>query len=140
MTDIERIAHILSDGRWHSSEELADSVCIDYRSRLTEMRRRGARIEARKMPRKRHDGRTRYSNDWRDLDALDALRQEIREQVEAYRVTVPTNRTRVSIETRAGRVMVLGGRLRLLTPDAMTDEIMHALGCDSTDRVTGVRT
>lgn len=131
MTDIEKIAAVLADGRWHAVEEFADHICIDYRSRLTEMRRRGAMLESRKMPRTRPDGRTRYSNDWRDLNAVTLVRSHVRAQVEACRESLNvSNRNILTIETPAGTASVMAGRTRLLSVDEMTAEIMRGLGLD----------
>jgi len=127
-SDTSRILSLLSDGRWHASDEMADTICIDYRSRISELKRQGQNIVARKMARKRPDGSTRYSNDWRDVSATLELRDDVQLQVAAARNDIPDNRTRATIVTPAGSVTVMGGRLRLLTVDAMTDEIMRGLG------------
>jgi hypothetical protein len=129
-SDTSRILSLLSDGRWHASEEMADTICIDYRSRISELKRRGYPIVGRKMTRTRPDGSHRYSNDWRDDGATERLKADVAFQVAAARNDVPDNRTRATIVTPAGSVTVMGGRLRLLTVDAMTDEIMRGLGID----------
>jgi hypothetical protein len=125
-----RILAELSSGQWVPVERFMDMHIPDYRSRICELKKRGHVFESRMMERPRADGSVYRSKDWADVDARDRLRDDVQLQVAAARNDVPDNRTRATIVTPAGSVTVMGGRLRLLTVDAMTDEIMRGLGID----------
>ena len=127
-SDGTRILDMLSDGRWHAVEDMADTICIDYRARIFELRRAGHPLDSRMMTRTRPDGSLRRSKDWRDIAAVDALRDSVRASVESAQTYTLDNRNRVTLDTAAGGVTVMCGRLRLLTVDAMADEIMRGLG------------
>jgi hypothetical protein len=132
MTDIERIATILSDGRWHCSDEFADMVCTDYRARISEMRRRGANLGSRPRVHVSLDGRKRIRNDWRDVDAYERVLLSIADQARALRDRMPvgadgTDRVPLLVGDRTIEVTI--GRLMYLAPDALAEEVA-SLWCD----------
>lgn len=84
MTDTEKVLEILSDGRWHGANEFYGSYLPNFRSRISELRRR---FPDRFVPRRRThtnlDGSTTTANDWRDTSFDGAIRAAIRERHEA---------------------------------------------------------
>ena len=133
MTDIQRITAVLSDGRWHDVSEFADHICIDYRSRITEMRRRGANLEARPRVHVSPDGRKRTRNDWRDLDAYRGVVRSIADQAASLRRSFeakpPSGRETVRLMAGGTSIDVRVGRLMLLSPDTLAEEVA-SLWCD----------
>lgn len=121
-----RILAELSTGRWVPVERFMDMHIPDYRSRICELKRRGHVFESRMVER----GGGYRSKDWRDVQAGERLREEVLGQVKAIKEADVDNRTRYSVFTLGGSVEVMGGRIRLLTASAMTDEIMHGLGIE----------
>lgn len=132
MTDIERIAAILSDGRWHCVDEFADTVCTDYRARISEMRRRGANLESRPRVHVSPGGQKRTRNDWRDVDAYDAVVRSLEDQARHLRGLVSpdaSGRDLVSLSVGGKYIDVAVGRLLMLTPEALAEEVA-SLWCD----------
>lgn len=56
-TNLKRLIAVLKDGQWHSSNELAFRVSLQYRHTLTEARKKGYPIEKRKIAHNQYEYR-----------------------------------------------------------------------------------
>lgn len=60
----EKILEVLSDYNWHCVNELLNTYCVDYRSRISELKKKGHKLEWRwcENPSHKHNGK---SKEWR---------------------------------------------------------------------------
>ena len=56
-TNVERLVAVLKDGRWHSSEELANKVSWRFGHTVFEARKKGYLVEKRKVAHNRFEYR-----------------------------------------------------------------------------------
>ncbi len=57
LTNLERLIAILKDGKWHSSDELANKVSWRFGQTVFEARKKGYSIEKRKVAHNRFEYR-----------------------------------------------------------------------------------
>lgn len=57
LTNLKRLIAILKDSEWHSSDELAAKVSLRFTHTVFEARKKGYRIEKRKLAHNRYEYR-----------------------------------------------------------------------------------